>query len=137
VDVLLPFVLILVAFYLLILRPQRIRARQATQLRSQLAPGAEVLMTSGVYGTVTEVGDGFVQVEVAPGVTMKFATAAVGRILTEEAPDSADDDDTPEPDIDVIDAPTAESTPTHDDATHDDATHDDAGTGSRRPGQGE
>jgi preprotein translocase subunit YajC len=127
VDVLLPFALILVAFYLLILRPQRTRAKQADQLRSRLAPGAEVLMTSGVYGTVTEVGDGFVLVEVSPGVTMKFATPAVGRILTEDTADDSTDDDAPEPGTDALDEPATESP----------ATHDDAESSSRRHGAGE
>jgi preprotein translocase subunit YajC len=127
VDVLLPFALILVAFYLLILRPQRTRAKQADQLRSRLAPGAEVLMTSGVYGTVTEVGDGFVLVEVSPGVTMKFATPAVGRILSEDTTDDSTDDEAPEPDTDALDEPATESP----------ATTDDAESGSRRLGAGE
>jgi preprotein translocase subunit YajC len=136
VDIFLPFALILVAFYLLIVRPQRTRARQADQLRSRLAPGAEVLMTSGLYGTLTEVGDGFVLVEVAPGVTMKYATPAVGRILTEDTSDDSVDDEAPAPDTDGLDEPTAEATATHGDATPD-ATHDDARSGSRRLGAGE
>jgi preprotein translocase subunit YajC len=134
VDIVLPFALILVAFYLLILRPQRARARQADQLRSRLAPGAEVLLTSGLYGTVTEVRDGSVMVEVAPGVTVRFATAAVGRIIAddtsaEDTEDEADDDNTPET-ATGADAPgETGSEPL--------ATHDDADSSSRRHGAGE
>jgi preprotein translocase subunit YajC len=93
VDILLPFALILVAFYLLIIRPQRNRARAAAQLQARLAPGAQVITTAGLYGTVTEVADDAVHLEVAPGVTMRFAKAAVGRILPEDTSDAADDTD--------------------------------------------
>ena len=85
---LLPFVLILVAFYLLLIRPARTRARAAAQMQSSLAPGLEVMTTSGLFATVVAVEDDAVALQVAPGVTMRFAKPAVARILT--APESAD-----------------------------------------------
>jgi preprotein translocase subunit YajC len=94
VDVLLPFALILVAFYFLILRPQRARARQAEQLQSRLAPGVEVMTTSGLFGTVNEIRDDSVVLQLSPGATVRVAKAAVGRIVTEDgtpAQDQADD----------------------------------------------
>ena len=91
-DILLPFALILVAFYLLIIRPQRNRARAAAQLQARLAPGAQVVTTAGMYGTVTEVADDAVHLEISPGVTVRFAKAAVGRILTADTTDEATDD---------------------------------------------
>jgi preprotein translocase subunit YajC len=84
------FVLILVAFYLLIIRPQRSRAKAAQKLQESLVPGAEVMTTAGLYGTLTEVRDDSVLLEVSPGVTVRFAKAAVGRIVTD---DEDDDDD--------------------------------------------
>ena len=91
-DILLPFALILVAFYLLIIRPQRNRARAAAQLQARLAPGAQVVTTAGMYGTVTEVADDAVHLEISPGVTVRFAKAAVGRILTADTTDETTDD---------------------------------------------
>ena len=61
--------LILVAFYLLIIRPQRARAKAAQQLQDSLAPGVEVMTTAGLYGTLTEIRDDSVLLEVSPGVT--------------------------------------------------------------------
>ena len=84
-SALFPFALILAAFYLLIIRPARTRQRAAVQLQEQLAPGLEVMTTSGVYGTVTAVEDGAVAIEVAPGVVIRFAKAAVAQVLTPEA----------------------------------------------------
>jgi preprotein translocase subunit YajC len=89
-EALLPFVLILAAFYFLIIRPQRNRVKMAQQMQARLAPGAEVMTTSGLHGTVREVGDDDVRLEVAPGVLLRFAKPAVGRILSEEP--GADDE---------------------------------------------
>jgi preprotein translocase subunit YajC len=86
---LLPFLLILVAFYLLMIRPARTRARAATQMQNSLTPGLEVMTTSGLFATVVAVEDDAVALQVAPGVTMRFAKPAVARILT--ANESADD----------------------------------------------
>ena len=75
-------------FYLLILRPSRRRQQQAVQVQSHLVPGAEVVTTSGLYGTVSAVEDDVVVLEVAPGVTNRYAKQAIMRVLTpdEERP---------------------------------------------------
>ena len=78
---LLPFIIILLAFWLLIIRPARNRQRQQVQLQNQLAPGQRVMTTSGLYGTVSVVEDDAIVLEAAPGVTMRWAKQAVGRVL--------------------------------------------------------
>ena len=47
--------LLVVSFYLLIIRPTRNRARAAAALQNQLEPGLEVMTGSGIYGRVTRV----------------------------------------------------------------------------------
>lgn len=89
VSGLLPFVLILVAFYFLIVRPARNRQKAALELQQRLAPGVEVMTTSGIYGTVVGVDDTSIQLEVAPGTTVRVAKPAVGQVLTG---DTLDDD---------------------------------------------
>jgi preprotein translocase subunit YajC len=69
-------------FYLLILRPSRRRQQQAQQVQSNLVPGVEVVTTSGLYGTVSAVEDDVVVLEVAPGVTNRYAKQAIMRVLT-------------------------------------------------------
>jgi preprotein translocase subunit YajC len=78
-----PFLLILAAFYLLIIRPARTRQRAAMQLQEQLAPGLEVMTTSGMFGRISAVSDDRVSVDLAPGVTVQFAKAAIARVLSE------------------------------------------------------
>ena len=118
VSGLLPFVLILVAFYFLIVRPARTRQRAAVELQERLAPGVEVMTTSGIYGTVVGVDDTTIQLEVAPGTTVRVAKPAVGQVLTGDTGD---------------DAAAADDAGDMDDAAVDDAdgSRDDAAT---RPG---
>jgi preprotein translocase subunit YajC len=101
VGALVPFVLIIGAFYVLIIRPSRNRQKAQARLVDQLAVGARVMTTSGLYAQVAAIeDDGVLQLEVAPGVTMRWTKAAVARILPE--PDSGDDGDG-ETDADVDD----------------------------------
>lgn len=86
---LLPFALILLAFYFLIIRPGRARQRAAQAVVEQAQPGTEVMTTSGIYGRVVATTDDSVDIEVAPGTTIRFAKAAVGRIVTPLAGDDA------------------------------------------------
>jgi preprotein translocase subunit YajC len=83
------FYAVLVAgLYLLLIRPQRARARAMSQVRAQLKVGACVMTTAGIHATVvdTDSDDDTLLLEVSPGVPVRFATAAVVRIV-EPAPE--------------------------------------------------
>ena len=82
---LLPLVLIFVVFYLLILRPARNRQREAMTLQSRLTPGQQIMTTAGLYATVVAVDDDVIVLETAPGVTSRWARAAVSRIVDDPA----------------------------------------------------
>lgn len=85
-----PFIfpaLLVVAFYLLIIRPARTRTQAAARLQESLAPGLEVMTTSGMFATVASIEDAAVVLEVSPGVTMRFAKAAIARIVPADDPD--------------------------------------------------
>ena len=89
-----PFIfpaLLVVAFYLLIIRPARTRTQAAARLQDSLAPGLEVMTTSGMFATVVSIEDGAVVLEVSPGVRMRFAKAAIARVVPADEP--ADDID--------------------------------------------
>jgi preprotein translocase subunit YajC len=48
---------------------------------AKLQAGDEVVTSGGLLGKLTEVGDTFVGVEVAPGVTIKVQKAQVGQLM--------------------------------------------------------
>ena len=63
-------------------------------MQSTLEVGDEVLLTSGVFGTVRRLDEDVAQVEIADGVTIKVARGAVGQVVrAEEASDDAAETD--------------------------------------------
>jgi len=91
---LIPFLLIAVVGYLLLVRPARARQRAAMQTRSNVEPGVEVTTTAGMIATVVDVDeDGTVTLEIAPGVHAKFVKAAIGRVNTPPEPETAETDE--------------------------------------------
>jgi len=104
---LLPLVGIALLFWLFIIRPASRRQKELRGMQSSLSVGDEIVLTSGVFGTVREMDDETVRVEIADGVTIKVARGAVGSIDTraEQPTDSADHADTDEHQGPVIDGP--------------------------------
>src|SRR5438552_7917526 len=89
---LLPFVLIFVIMYFLILRPQQRRAKQHQEMVKSLRRGETVISSGGLVGKVTKVGDeDQIEDEVAAGVrvrlmrTMVSEVRAKGVAVTDEA----------------------------------------------------
>jgi preprotein translocase subunit YajC len=97
---LIPFVLIAVVGYLLLVRPARARQRRALENRTAIEPGVEVTTTAGLIATVVAVDDedGTVTLEVAPGVHSRYVKAAIGRVNTPPEPEIDDDAGTEETD---------------------------------------
>ncbi len=84
-ELILPFLLIFAAFYLLILGPRRAQARRAADLEKNLRPGVELITTSGIFGTVTRVDEEEVRLEIAPGVEIRLLKGAIGKFLDPDA----------------------------------------------------
>ncbi len=70
----------LLAMYFLMIRPQRARAQKMRQVQSSLTVGSEVITTAGVYGRIVgDNDDDSVLLEIAPGVPIRIARAAIAR----------------------------------------------------------
>ena len=97
----LPFVAIALVFWLFIVRPQRRRQQEIASTQSSLGPGTEVMLGSGIFGTVVSVDQETLVLEVAPGTHLKVAKQAVIRVIVPETPttstpvEGSDDDDLP------------------------------------------
>lgn len=79
-----PLIIIAGLFWLLLIRPAQRRQREAIAVQQSAEIGAEVMLTSGIYGTVKAAQDDTLQLEVAPGTVVKVARGAVARVITEE-----------------------------------------------------
>lgn len=88
-----PILLLVVAFYFLLIRPQKNRAKAQAQMVANLGPGAEVMTTAGIFGTVINAADDELLLEISPGTIIRILPAAVARVVT---PPVAPDDQLPE-----------------------------------------
>jgi preprotein translocase subunit YajC len=77
----LPLFVLVVVFYFLILRPQHKRAKDQRNMINALQNGDEVVAAGGVLGRVTKVGDSYVSVEVADGMTIRVQKSSVQTVL--------------------------------------------------------
>lgn len=75
-----PFVLIFVLFWFLIIRPQRKREQEHQSLLNSLKKGDRVVTNSGIYGEVVEVTQQLAVVEIAPKVKITMQRQAVAAI---------------------------------------------------------
>jgi len=73
--------LMLVVFYFLLIRPQQKRAKEHQNMLSKIAAGDEVVTNGGILGRVTEVGDGFITVEIADGVRVKVQKSQISQLV--------------------------------------------------------
>ena len=87
----LPLIGIALVFWLLVIRPQSRRQRELRDMQSSLEVGERVMLTSGIYGTLREVGDETVAVEIADGVSITVARGAVGQLVDTSKPDEPTD----------------------------------------------
>lgn len=84
---LVPLLFIAFAVIVLLVLPMRQRNRalqQARLLQDSLDVGAEVMTTSGLYGTVVAIGEDTVDLEVAPDVVVRWAKPAIAEVRTAE-----------------------------------------------------
>lgn len=78
---LLMFAGLFVFMYLFIIRPQRKRQKEHTNLVSSLAKGDEVILTSGMLGKIIKVDDNYVVLETGNNIELKFQKVAVHAVL--------------------------------------------------------
>ena len=80
--------IIIIAFlllYLLFVRPQKRRQNEQQQMISELRVGDEVLTVGGIYGTIAELDDDRVTVEIAPKLEVQVSRRAIAGVTREPA----------------------------------------------------
>lgn len=78
------FVGVLVFFWLLIVLPQRRRRQRQAGLLAELAPGDDVITLGGIFGSIREVADDHVVLEIAPDTAVRVAKSAVAARIEPE-----------------------------------------------------
>ena len=88
-------VLLIAIFYFMLIRPQKKRVEQHQNLLSSIGVGDEVVTIGGLHGTVRSIGAEDVEIEAAPGVTMRFVKTAIARRVSEELEEGTTTTETP------------------------------------------
>ena len=78
---LLPFVVIFVLFYFMLIRPQMKRAKEQKKMIDALQKGDEVITAGGLLGKITKVGEQYVSLEIADNVTIQVQKQTVQTLL--------------------------------------------------------
>ena len=82
---LLPFLVLIGAFYFILIRPQRNRQKEMKTLMSRLEPGQQVMTTAGLFASVVSIEGDHVILEIAPGVHVRYMAAAVAKVVDQPA----------------------------------------------------
>ena len=91
-----------VIFYFLAIRPQRRQKQAHSQMERMLKKGDEIVTIGGMFGTVTRIGDEWVELEIAKRTKVRYMKRAISSI-TEISEDDDEDDEFIEADEDVVD----------------------------------
>lgn len=71
-NFLIMMVLIFVVMYFFMIRPQQKRQKELVKFRNSLEKGQKIITAGGIYGTVKEVKEAYVLVEVDNNVTIRI-----------------------------------------------------------------
>jgi preprotein translocase subunit YajC len=77
----LPWLLIFVIFYVLMIRPQQRRVKQHQAAIAAVKKGDDVVTAGGIRGRITKVADEEVEVEIANGVRVRVVKSTLTHIV--------------------------------------------------------
>ena len=72
----LPYLLLIVVFYVFLILPQKKRAKQEKEFESSLKVGDRIITKSGLHGKIAEVSEGTVVIETMSG-KLKMERSAI------------------------------------------------------------
>ncbi|MDT9592514.1 preprotein translocase subunit YajC [Nocardioides zeae] len=84
-------VLLFVMMWLLLIRPAQRRQKAQTELQNSVQIGNDVMLTSGIFGTVTEMPEGDrLRIQIALGVEIEVVRGAIAMVVPKEDDGSHD-----------------------------------------------
>ena len=78
---LIPFVVIFVIFYLLIIMPARKKQKQHQNMIASLKGGERIITAGGIYGTVTRVMDDRFEIQVDGNTRLQITKCSISAVL--------------------------------------------------------
>lgn len=81
ITALVPFILVFVIFYVLIILPSRKKQKKHQEMVESLKPGDKIVTTGGIYGTVMGVQQDRIEVKISANVKIDITKNAIAVIL--------------------------------------------------------
>ncbi len=88
---LVPYLLIFVVFYFLLIRPQQQARKRHLEMVAALKKGDVVVTSGGLIGKVRSVAEDEVRVELAPNVDVRVRRGAIAEVVNKTEPAPAND----------------------------------------------
>ena len=76
-----PYIIIFILFYFMLIRPQMKQAKEHKKLLSELKKGDEIMLASGILGRIEKVADNFVILEISGSTQIKVQKNSVQAVL--------------------------------------------------------
>ncbi len=80
-ETMMPFVLMFGVMYFLIIRPQQKRMKEQQSMLAALSTGDSVVTASGILGTVRELGEKVIGLEISSNVQIKVLRSQIAQKL--------------------------------------------------------
>jgi preprotein translocase subunit YajC len=77
----LPFIIIFVLFYFMLIRPQMKQAKEHKVLLESLKAGDEIVSNSGILGKITKLNNQFATIEIDKNVEIKLQKQTIQALL--------------------------------------------------------
>ncbi|WP_438971120.1 preprotein translocase subunit YajC [Methylophaga sp.] len=74
-------IILLVLFYVMLIRPQQKRAKEHRSMQSALAKGDEVVTDGGLMGKILNITDNAITVQIADSVEVKVRRESINSVL--------------------------------------------------------
>ena len=98
-SMLIPFILMFVMMYFLLIRPQRLRQKALAEQVAAMKKGDKVISAGGIHGMVANIKEDTVIVKVAENTKLEFQKASITTVLPKgSAKSDADLSNQPAPD---------------------------------------
>lgn len=75
------FVVLIIAMYLMLIRPQQQQRQRRERMLSALKPGDTIITIGGIYATVVSMSDDRVRVRLSGGADLEVARGGIGQIV--------------------------------------------------------
>ncbi len=76
-----PLVVIFIAFYFLLIRPQQKKQKAHSEMVGALQVGDEVMTAGGILGRITAVSDHYAVVQISDNTEIKIQKASVSQVV--------------------------------------------------------